>query len=158
MASWDPFVDGFRIVERFGGRFRGGWPFDGDVDAESGDDATTPPTDIFRDREGDTHEVELPGVAARDVSVSLVGDRIVVEADRTFSHARGRAVLSLEGRYGRLRRDIPLPYGAHVEGIVVELKAGVLRIFVPHDAARSTVTRPVEVRDVDRPVELELEL
>lgn len=139
MARWDPFEDGFRIVERFGGRFRGGWPFDDD--ATSDDGAFTPPADVFETREGLFLEVELPGVSMHAVSVTLNAGVLTVEAERPFTRAGGRDVLHLEGRWGRMRRSFELPMGARPDDAMAELKAGVLRIFVPRGAATARVER-----------------
>lgn len=153
MASRDPFTDGFRIVERLGGRFRDGWP-----DESSGDDdcASTPPSDVFQDREGWSVEVELPGVSHADVAVRLSGGSLVVEADRGFSHAGERQVHTLEGRYGRVRRTFLLPLDAQPERALAELRNGVLRVFVPRRLGTATIERALEVRDAERggPVEI----
>ena len=145
MAGWDPFADTFRITERFGGRFKGGWP--DDVLVEGDDGAATPCADLFDDREGVTIEVELPGVAARDLTVRVSGGTLIVEAERTFSHANGRQVRSLEGRYGRMRREFALPVRADAGQALAELHRGVLRIFVPRAEAGSTTTVTLPVTD-----------
>ena len=153
MPRWDPFEDGFRIVERFGGRFRGGWPFD-EVEAADEEGAFTPPADVFETREGLTIEVELPGVASRDVSVTMNAGVLTVEAERPFSRAGGREVLSLEGRWGRMRREFALPIRSLPERAMAEMRAGVLRIFVPREAETARVERTLSLSDDERREEL----
>lgn len=148
MARWDPFEDSFRIVERFGGRFSGGWPFD-DVEA-SDDGAFTPPADVFDTREGLSIEVELPGVSMRDVTVTLNAGVLIVEAERPFSRAGGRDVVRLEGRWGRMRREFELPMGARPEDAMVELRSGVLRIVVPRAATSARVERRLSLTGDDQ--------
>lgn len=145
MASWDPFADGFLITERFGGRFKLGWP--DDVLLADDDGALTPAADVFEDREGWCLEVELPGVRARDLAVTVSSDTVVVEAERTFSHANGRRVHALEGRYGRMRREFLLPVRSEPDKALAELRGGVLRVFVPRVAATATTSRTLELVD-----------
>lgn len=145
MAKWDPFTDGFRLVERFGGRFRDdGWDLGLDDGGED-DAANTPPTDVFEDREGWTYEVELPGVPTSEVSVRLAGDTVIIEAERGFRHAGERQVHALEGRYGRMRRTFALPFDAEPDKALAELRSGVLRIFVPRRLRTATVDRALDV-------------
>lgn len=144
MRRWDPFADSFRLLERFGGRFREGWPFDDDGIDDDG--ALEAPADVFEDREGLHFEVELPGVLPQDVVVTRTADAIVVEAERRPSRAGGREVRALEGRYGRVQRTFVLPVRARPEHAIAELVHGVLRVFVPRPAASADVSARVEPR------------
>jgi HSP20 family molecular chaperone IbpA len=101
----------------------------------------------FEDREGLCLEIELPGVCARDLQVTVGADGVRVEAERGFSHANGRRVHALEGRYGRLRRDFRLPMRARPDRATAELVRGILRIRVPREPAPSSTTRRLETRD-----------
>lgn len=154
VASWDPFEDGFRVTERFGGRFQGGWPFD-NVIAGDDDSAFTPPADVFESREGLWFEVELPGVTMQDVTVTLNAGVIVVEAERSFSHRR--EVRRLEGRWGRMKREFELPVGAIAAQAMAEMQSGVLRIFVPKviETARIERRLPVSGDDAQRTLSID---
>lgn len=151
VARWDPFEDGFRITERFGGRFQGGWPFDNVLEGDD-DTAFTPPADVFETREGLWFEVELPGVTIRDVTVTLNAGVILVEAERSLS--QGREVRRLEGRWGRMKREFELPQGAIAGEAMAEMQAGVLRLFVPKAVETARIERrlPVSGDDVHRNV------
>lgn len=153
MTRWDPFEDGFRVTERFGGRFQGGWPFD-NVIAGDDDAAFTPPADMFETREGLWFEVELPGVSMRDVTVTLNAGVIVVEAERSFR--QGREVRRLEGRWGRMKREFELPLGTVAADAMAEMQAGVLRIFVPKVVETARVERrlPLSGEDDERPLSI----
>lgn len=148
-ASWDPFTDGFRLLERFGGRFANESGI-GDMfsDGFFGDDhdATTPAANVWDDAEGRNFEVELPGVPASRVQVLIEGDELVVDADRPLTIAGQRRIHSLEGVHGKMRRRFPLPPGAETERAQVELRSGVLRIHLPREV-RTTTTRKLEVKD-----------
>jgi HSP20 family protein len=155
VGGWDPFTDGFRVVERLGGRFRDGWPGDALLDSDEGA-ALAPPLDVFEDAEGLCLELELPGISARDLVVTVDADAVRIEAERTFSHAGGRRVHALEGRYGRMRREIPLPVRAVPGRAVAELVRGVLRIRIPRAPEPSPTTRRLSPAD-EAPVRVELD-
>lgn len=146
MGRWDPFADGFRVTERFGGRFQDGWPFD-NVIAGDDDTAFTPPTDVFESREGLWFEVELPGVTLDEVTVTLNAGVLVVEAERAFRQRR--EVRRLEGRWGRMKREFELPMGAVASEAMAEMQAGVLRIFVPKAVETARVERRLPVSGDD---------
>ena len=143
MIGWDPFADSFRIVQRFGGRFREEWP----SDAGEGEDpsASIPYADVFEDSEGLIIEVELTGIAAEDVMVRVADDTIVVEAERRFAR-NGREVRQLETRYGRLRRQFLLPLRALPGQAAAELRSGLLRIVIPRSRSTGVVTLPLVPR------------
>lgn len=147
VGAWDPFLDGFRITERFGGRFKDGWPGEA-LFVDDGPEAFAPASDVFEDREAWRIEVELPGVSARDLFVTIDADVVRVEAERTFSHANGRKVHALEGRYGRMARQFTLPPNTDVAHAVAELHQGVLRISVPRRHG-SSVTRSLDPGEED---------
>jgi HSP20 family protein len=157
VSRWDPFADSFRILERFGGRFRDGWPREHDLHGgDEEDGAATPAADVFEDREGLHIEVELPGVAARDVALTLSAGTLVVEAERCFARTNAKEVVALEGRYGRMRRSFTLPLRAEPERALAELRQGVLRIFVPRAPEGARVTRALEIGDDEAPRAIEI--
>ena len=155
MGGWDPFTDGFRVVERLGGRFRDGWPEE-ELLASDEAAAHAPPLDVFEDREGLCLEIEIPGVSSRDLVVTVDADVVRIEAERTFSHAGGRRVHALEGRYGRMRREFPLPVRALPERAVAELVRGVLRIRIPRAPEVAPTTRRLTPPD-ETPVQIEID-
>ena len=141
MAGWDPFSDDFDLGEGLSTGTAGG-------EERS---ALTPAADVFLDQDGMSLELELPGIHARELRVYVDGERVCVEADRSFSHAYGRKVVLLEGRYGRMRREFALPVRAMPEAVSAELVRGVLRIRIPRSPPTAEVTRALEMRE-ERPV------
>jgi HSP20 family protein len=125
------------MVERFGGRFVDGWPEDANELTDDG--AMQPKADLFDDAEGLTIEVELPGVGPGDVAVTISGDAVVVEAERSFTR-NGRSIRQLESSYGRMRRQFQLPIRAVPSKALAELRLGMLRIFVPRRSETATET------------------
>jgi len=151
LPGWDPFRDSFRILDRFGGRFRG--LMDEGDDDES---AKVPAADVFEDREGTTYSVELPGVAQEALALTLGAGTLVVEAERAFGHLQQRRVERLECRWGRLRRTFVLRPDAQPENAVAELNRGVLRVFVPTRPPAATTVRRVVPAAGDEPAAVPL--
>jgi HSP20 family protein len=146
VLGWDPFADNFRIVERFGGRFQGGWTEDQQAAEVAG--ALQPKADLFEDESGLIIEIEMPGVSPIDVSVNISGEFIVVEAERRFSR-NGRQIRQLESSYGRLRREFALPVRSRAEGVTAELRYGFLRITVPRLPATVFHERTIVPKETD---------
>lgn len=140
------------MLDRFGARFA---ELDAEEDDDSADDLPQVPANVYEDVEGVTFELELPGVSPSGLEVRVQGDSLVVEAERPFHRTRNKTVRRLEGRFGRMRRQLPLPWKGEVERAQAELRHGILRIFVPRPLlAESTTPLKFDASDEGRPVEL----
>jgi len=75
---------------------------------------------------------ELPGVKKDDVTVTIQGDRLVIEAEREFEEeVKEDDFYRHEMGYGKLLRTIALPVEVDPEKIHAELKDGLLEITLP---------------------------
>jgi HSP20 family protein len=92
-----------------------------------------------RERDGNlVVRVDLPGVNADDIIVSLEDDALVITAERRQEREdRGEGFYVAERAYGTFQRRIPLPSGVAPEAIVATYDNGVLEIVValPQEAA-----------------------
>ncbi|HEX7940711.1 MAG TPA: Hsp20/alpha crystallin family protein [Gemmatimonadaceae bacterium] len=81
------------------------------------------------DRRGDRIivRVDLPGMAADDVTVTITDNALIVEGERRVE-ARERGVY--ERAYGSFRRAIPLPENTEAESAEARFENGVLEISV----------------------------
>jgi HSP20 family protein len=81
------------------------------------------------DRRGDRIivRVDLPGMAADDVTVTIMDNALIVEGERRVE-ARERGVY--ERAYGSFRRVIPLPENTEAESAEARFENGVLEISV----------------------------
>jgi HSP20 family protein len=85
---------------------------------------------------------ELPGVEKDDVEVTIMGDRLMIEAERKFEEEETKDTFYRhELGYGKLLRTIALPEQVDVDKIHAELKDGILNITLPkiRAAERHTV-------------------
>ena len=85
---------------------------------------------------------ELPGVKKDDIEISVMGDRLTIEAERKFEEEEKKdTYYRHEVGFGTLMRTIPLPTEVDVDKVKAELKDGFLEIVLPkaHAVERHTV-------------------
>jgi HSP20 family protein len=85
---------------------------------------------------------ELPGVEKDDIEISVIGDRLMIEAQRKFEEEEKKdAFYRHEVGFGTLMRTIPLPVEVDADKVKAELKDGFLEIVLPkaHAVERHTV-------------------
>jgi HSP20 family protein len=75
---------------------------------------------------------ELPGVDKDDIEVTVLGDRLMIEAKREFEkEEKEEAYYRHEVGFGTLMRSINLPVKVDAEKIHAELKDGILEVILP---------------------------
>ena len=75
---------------------------------------------------------ELPGVEKDDVEVTILGDRLMIEAEREFEEEdEKKDFYRHELGYGKLMRTVSLPVEVDPEKILAELKEGILTVTLP---------------------------
>ncbi len=129
-----PWNDDFqRIVRSFLG------------DAEATLDGTfSPALDVEEHDEGFTLHVELPGVAADNVDVSIEENVLTVSGKRDFYADKSTDTFRrVERRFGTFHRAVRLPDRVDPEGITASFKDGLLTISVPK--AESAKPRRIQV-------------
>ena len=76
--------------------------------------------------------VEVPGIEASEIDVSVDGDRLVISGDKKEEREeKEKNYLYSERSYGAFERQIELPPGADAEKIKADVRKGVLRITLP---------------------------
>jgi len=77
-------------------------------------------------------KVELPGVNEEDISVSVVGDMLVVEGEKEAeSEVKKKGYSYSETSYGSFSRPIAIPSIVDVDRIAANFDKGVLEIDLP---------------------------
>lgn len=82
--------------------------------------------------------VELPGVDLKDINLQLHGASLVLSAFRRPTWSNGTVTVNYhqaEGRFGTLRRAVPLPVGVIPGQIQANFVNGTLSIVLPKGAA-----------------------
>lgn len=97
-----------------------------------------PPVDVIELPEEIIVQIDLPGVSAEAVELSLVGNMLTVSAHRKPPSFPPEARFQLQERaYGQFQRSIPLPAAVDEEAIRAETKDGLLTITMH----RAVITR-----------------
>ncbi|WP_157041657.1 Hsp20/alpha crystallin family protein [Nitriliruptor alkaliphilus] len=129
MTNYHPYRDVAPLseVDRLFRQVLGGGP---DAAATAG--AFAPAIDVEETEDGYTLHVELPGVPADDVDVSLEENVLTVSGERRFYDERDeRSFRRIERHVGRFHRSVRLPDRVQGDGVTATAKDGVLTIVVP---------------------------
>jgi HSP20 family protein len=94
--------------------------------------AWAPALDISERKDAYLVTVELPGVEADDLQITLEDGLLTIQGERHFAHDSSEQQFHrVERRYGAFRRSITLPAHVMAEGIEASVDNGVLQIVVP---------------------------
>lgn len=97
----------------------------------------------------DCYEIslELPGVDANDIDVSIENGHLTVRGEKRFEREeKGRTYFFSEREYGAFQRSFRLPPDAHAEDIVADFKNGVLLLKVPKAGPPKEKTKRIQIR------------
>jgi HSP20 family protein len=94
--------------------------------------AWAPALDISERKDAYLVTVELPGVEADDLQITLEAGLLTIQGERHVAHDSSEQQFHrIERRYGAFRRSITLPAHVVAEGIEASAEDGVLQILVP---------------------------
>ena len=122
VPSATPWNDDFQRIVR---------TFLGDADASLAG-AFSPALDVEESEDKFTLHVELPGIAADQVDVSIEESVLTIAGQRDFYEDKNsEGFRRVERRFGRFHRAIRLPDRVDPEGIEAAYKDGLLTVTVP---------------------------
>jgi HSP20 family protein len=94
--------------------------------------AWAPALDIAERKDAYLVTVELPGVEADDLQITLEDGLLTIQGERQFAHDSSEQQFHrVERRYGAFRRSITLPDHVMADRIEATVDNGVLQIMVP---------------------------
>lgn len=95
--------------------------------------AWAPPVDLCETEDAIYIRVELPGVAAENINISLTNTQLKLWGDKKKQSRRRRVISHLcsERSFGRFNRLVPLRWAVSVRDGTAELKDGILLIRLP---------------------------
>ena len=94
--------------------------------------AVAPALDISERKDAYLVTVELPGVEADDLQITLEDGLLTIQGERHFAHDSSEQQFHrVERRYGAFRRSITLPAQVQADQIEATFDNGVLEIVVP---------------------------
>lgn len=103
----------------------------------------SPPLDVYETPEETVVVVELPGVDASQVELSVAEGRLVIRGARTPDDRPDARLQLRERQFGTFLRQIPLPSEVDFDGAQAETVNGVLTVRLPRRRAAAPRTIPV---------------
>ncbi|WP_083979741.1 Hsp20/alpha crystallin family protein [Demequina salsinemoris] len=105
--------------------------FFGDADASLAG-AFSPALDVKETDDAFTLHIELPGVKAEDVELSLEDNVLTVAGERSFyDESEGEGYRRIERRFGRFHRAVRLPDRVSPDKVEATYADGILTVTVP---------------------------
>jgi HSP20 family protein len=133
VSRWDPFQDLLAIQDEMNqlfGRAVGQGP--GRGQGQSGDRVWAPALDISERKDAYVVTVEVPGIKAEDLDITLEDGLLTIQGERRFTQESSEQQFHrVERRYGSFRRSITLPAQVQAEQIEASFEDGVLQVIVP---------------------------
>jgi HSP20 family protein len=108
---------------------------------------SAPPIDISEDDKGYKISAELPGLDAKDVEVSVSGDRLVLKGEkRQEQEEKNKNYYHSERTYGSFQRSFELPASVDRDKIAADFSKGVLTITMPKAAEVQKQQKKIEIK------------
>ena len=133
MTSWDLFEDLRAAQDELLQATRGrGWRSGQQRYSDAGTAVWAPAVDISERKDAYLVAVELPGVKADDVEITVEDGLLTIQGERHFAHDSAEEKMHRTERfYGTFRRSITLPSHVQADKIEASAQDGVLQIMVP---------------------------
>lgn len=98
--------------------------------------------------------LDLPGMAAEDVSIELEDDYLVVRGERTRPQGlENGSYVHAERLFGAFERRVVVPRGVDADSITASMEHGVLKLVVPKPERMRPRTIAVGSRQEERQLE-----
>lgn len=144
LNRWDPVRDVAAVQDEVERVFRQAFGAS-NRDQASSAGAWSPALDVEETADSFTLHVELPGVRAEDVEVSLEDDVLAISGSRDFyTDKDAEAFRRIERRFGRFHRAVRLPDRVAHDAVEASYRDGLLTVVVPK--AEEAKPRRIEVR------------
>ena len=145
VTRWDPFRDLLSIQEEMNQLFGRAFGQPSQATSETSGRMWAPALDISERKDAYLVTVELPGVKAEDVDVTLEDGLLTIQGERRFTEeSSDQQYHRVERRYGMFRRSITLPSQVQADAIQASYEDGVLSVTVPK--AEEAKPKKIEVR------------
>ena len=111
--------------------------------------APTPAIDVAETDSGYRVTAELPGIAAKDVEITVADGYLTLKGEKSHQHTTtDKGFVRQERTFGSFRRVFALPKDADLDHAQAELKDGILTLTVTKHADADADTRKIDIREV----------
>jgi HSP20 family protein len=137
VSRWDPFQDLLAIQDEMNQLFgravgQGGQRGQGQGQGQVAERMWAPALDISERKDAYVVTVEVPGVKADDLDITLEDGLLTIRGERRFTQETSEQQFHrVERRYGSFRRSITLPSQVQADHIEASFEDGVLEVVVP---------------------------
>ena len=143
LVRWDPFRELHNLENEMNRLFRR--QFSASSHPEEGLTASqlAPPVDVYEDASKLSIKMDVPGVDAKDLDISVDGNLLTVSGERKFeSDEKKEHFRRMEREYGSFSRSLTLPASVDTDKISANFANGTLRI----DIAKRTDSRTKQIK------------
>jgi HSP20 family protein len=134
VSRWDPFQDLLAIQDEMNQLFGRAVGQGGQArsQAQVAERMWAPALDISERKDAYVVTVEVPGVKAEDLDITLEDGLLTIRGERRFTKETSEQQFHrVERRYGGFRRSITLPSQVQADQIEASFEDGVLEVVVP---------------------------
>jgi HSP20 family protein len=140
IVRWDPFRDVMTLQNRLNSVFR---DFNEGADGPMTTASFVPAVDIYEDEKKVSLKLEVPGMAEKDLDVSVENNVLTVRGERKFEkEEKEENFHRIERRYGSFSRSFTLPSTVDTEHIEAHYQAGVLKL----DLKKKPEAQPKQIK------------
>ncbi len=110
-------------------------------------EAFLPAVDVKETDEALLVETEVPGMAAKDISVQVDGDVLTIKGERKREEEKKtKTYYRRECSYGAFERQIPLPVAVQADKVDAGVSNGMLKITLPKEPSAKAKSVTVKVK------------
>jgi HSP20 family protein len=95
------------------------------------DYSLVPHTDVYEEKDQLVMKTELPGIDKKHIDISLVGDRLIIKAEKKEEIKEDATHHTYERYYGQYFRSVMLPYPVKEDKLTATFENGVLELRLP---------------------------
>ncbi len=105
------------------------------------------PTDMSENDEEIIIKANLPGFDKKDVSLRIMDNRIIIEAEKNKEEVEEKKnYFRQERRCGKFYRELTLPVEVDEENIEAEMKDGVLKVNLPKKEKKKMKGKKIKLK------------
>jgi HSP20 family protein len=112
----------------------------------------SPEIELFEGEREITVRAEIPGLDAKDIDVSISGNRLTLSGEKKESTEEKKGgYYHSERRYGYFQRVIDLPTGTKADQVTAEVDKGVLTLKIPKVETEEVKRIPIKTSSSSAP-------
>jgi HSP20 family protein len=135
--AWDPWRELGQLQEEVNRLFSG---------VRESNAVEFPPVNLWMSEEGVLVAAELPGLSAKNLEISVLGDTVTLAGKRELeaSNDPAESTHRREREHGSFSRSFTLPFRVETDKVTAQFKKGVLELFLPR--AESDRARRITIK------------